>query len=66
MKTPKNVVSSAHSDADLLTPGDLRGIAAATKRAEKLKEKYAAKKEEDDKSFPDHFSIMAGPVKKIR
>lgn len=47
---------------ELLTEGDLRGLAAAQKRAEALKKKYAAG--HFFVPLPDHVSIMAGPVKK--
>lgn len=63
MKPPKKVKSLSSAGADFLTPGDRRGIAAATKRAAKLKEKYAAG-EPSAHILPDHISIMAGPVRK--
>jgi hypothetical protein len=54
--------SSTQDPADLLTEGDLRGLAAARKLAEELKKKYAAGHEFP--LLPVHVSVMAGPVKK--
>mgnify|MGYP000993810191 CR=1 FL=1 len=54
--------SSTTSPDNLLTEGDLRGLAAAKKLADKLKEKYAPGTDFPD--MPVHVSVMAGPVKK--
>lgn len=54
--------TSTKDPDDVLTEGDLRGLAAASKRAEALKKKYAAG--HVFTPLPDHVSVMAGPVEK--